>query len=70
MPTIDTPFTLTQLNGLLKTLSIGANNIFTKTLRTAPSSPAGQQAAEELVTTLQSLQTVVAQMLAIVEETI
>ena len=68
MPTVNTPFTFDQLNGLLKTLSIGANNLYGKTVRTDPRSGAGIAAAEELVTTLQSLQTVVAQMLAIVQE--
>ena len=61
-------FTFDQLNGLLKTLSIGVNNLYGKTVRTDPRSGAGEAAAAELVITLQSLQTVVAQMLAITEE--
>ena len=68
MPTIETHFTFDQLNGLLKTLSIGVNNLYGKTVRTDPRSGAGEAAAAELVITLQSLQTVVAQMLAIAEE--
>ena len=68
MPTTEINFTFDQLNGLLKTLSIGVNNLYGKTVRTDPRSGAGEAAAAELVITLQSLQTVVAQMLAIAEE--
>lgn len=68
MPTTEINFTFDQLNGLLKTLSIGVNNLYGKTVRTDPRSGAGEAAAAELVITLQSLQTVVAQMLAITEE--
>ena len=42
MPTTEINFTFDQLNGLLKTLSIGVNNLYGKTVRTDPRSGAGE----------------------------
>lgn len=68
MPTTETPFTLDQMHSLLKTLGIAAANLWTKTRKVDPRSSIAEQANEELVTTLQSMASLIDTLLPIHEE--
>jgi hypothetical protein len=65
--TVDTPFDLHQLMGLLKTLGIASANLWGKAAKLDPSSAYGQSVYEELTTTLHSLETVVGQIIDLLE---
>jgi hypothetical protein len=68
LPTTDTPFTLDQLHGLLKTLGIAAANLWGKTRKLNPSSPMAQATEEELLTTLESMQALLNTLVALQKE--
>lgn len=67
-PTTDTPFSLSQLMGLHKTLGIAVANLWGKAAKLDPSSPYGETVWDELVTTLHSLEKVLAQIISLVKD--
>jgi hypothetical protein len=68
MPTFETNLSLDQLNSLIKTLGISIANLYGKTVRTNPDSPAGKQAWDDLSDNLRSLASLATQMANIMSE--
>lgn len=68
LPTTDTPFTLDQLHGLLKTLGIAAANLWGKSRKLNPSSLLAQTIDEELLTTLESMQALLTTLISLQKE--